>query len=700
MAPRSHDIPVKTLILAVWAGIVVGAPALDAFGQPDVRARRSAIIARLKPIRPSAKRITIAPGDTAFVRQTVTVPTIRIRGGELDYEGMVTGIVSPAGVVVHRRVHDVERRTTPDGQLELGFVYAIHVEPGTVSGGQVRLTLSLVERLGLANTIVKKSIVHELRIGKADPAPREVAADFYGYRMYRRVAERRRRALLKTGLRLSLQDQDRLPPLDRVPEKVAAQVLRFDRERRLFWVAQRHLVAARQHPNPDVRALADAYLDNLDRPRKQWQGVPAVSVLPKTPIAETAPPANTGEPPTGPVGQSRSGTSVGQSRSGTSVTRLQPSSERPDDTGRPRTAVPPPGSTSPTRLRPSAEYEVNTEREPPPAPPPPPRPPVAEAAPGPELRMPRPSEDEDPDKVVYDDDPFADEPLRRFTRLPSYYRGLVLEDPNIAHGGGIRASIGTIQTRESANTVAIFYFAQAALTRYLGAEFTIPTQYLDITSFPSERNPPAQYEVGNPLIALKYRLQLPKVLDRHPALVLKARWGIPVAPLHSVPAATGFVVEDFTREVNFVDTYAFFLENHDFGVGANLVWRWKWLYTALQVYTDVFVPISDSAQSGAFTAISYGASVGALPFGDIVGLFAEGRGTSLLLGGGRSEFFTYLGARARFLDWIEPAAWVALPVGSVREASPIQFGIELRFSYDVDDILEPPRRKRQQDILE
>ena len=306
---------------------------------------------------------------------------------------------------------------------------------------------------------------------------------------------------------------------------------------------------------------------------------------------------------------------------------------------------------------------------------------------------------DDPNKIVLEDDSFSGRALRRYTRLPSYYRGLLFEDPNIGYGAAIRFSFAPVEIRESANTAAIFYSAQAAFTRTLGAELTIPTQYLDITSFPGDRNPPAQYEIGNPLVALKYRFQLPEVQGRHPALTVKARWGIPVAPLHSVPA-TELIVEEFTREANFVDTYAFFMESHDFGLGANFVWRWKWLYTGFQLFGDIFVPVGDASQDTAFGAISYGATVGGLPFGDLVGFFIEGRGTSLLIGSGRNEFFAYAGARGRFLDMIEPALWVAVPLGSIREASPVQFGLELRFSYDVDDVLEPRRSRRDDDILE
>ena len=673
MAKRAPDIFVKTLVLAGWAGIIAAWGPRPAAAQSDQASRKAAIEARLKPTRANVERLRIAPGDTIFLETSIRVPSDRVAGGRLDYEGLVNGIVTPEGIVVHPRVHSFELRRL-GAETEVRFLYPIHVEPGTLAGGKVRLTVSLVRRQGLANIVAKQDLDHTIRLGRSNPSPPDIAADFYGYRYYRRLALRRRKALRRVGLQLSLKDQERLPPLDRAPAKVAAQVLRYDQERRLFWVAQRHLVAAMQHPDPKTRQLAQAYLQNLDRPRREWQGVPTIELAP----ASTPPPVAAAPPP--PRARQR-------------ATRLEPDSERPFDSDRARRS---PDPDRPQRLRPSTEYEVGTER---PAPPPPARPPPERIPEEPPSAPEQPQVADEDDNVIYEEDPFGQRTLRRLTKIPSYYRGLVFEDPNIAHGGAVRTVFASIETREAADTIAVFYSAQAAITRYLGAEITVPTQYLDITSFPGDRDPPAQYEFGNPLVALKYRIHLPKVGERYPAVTFKARWGIPFARLHSVPA-TELDIEEFTREVHFVDTYAFFLENHSVGIGANVAWQWRWLYAGVQLFGDVFIPVDGTTQSRTFSAISYGASVGALPFGDYVAFFVEGRGSSLLLGGGRNEFFTYLGARGQLLDMIEPAVWIGLPLGSIREASPIQFGLELRFSYDVVDVVEPRRRSRSQDILE
>ncbi len=693
MATRAPDTFVKTLVLALWVGTV----ALGSFSQAHAQAapdpapdgasedkrprsrdpRRVAIDARLQTIRPSSTQLSMAPGDTVFLESSLRVPAGRLRGPKSDYEAVVSGIIAPEGVVVHRRAHRFSLRTRGT-DVEVRFVYAVHVEPGTLVGGPVQLDLTVVERRGLANTMAKKAIKHRIRLDPVRPAPEDLAADFYGYRFYKRRAERRRKALLRAGLRLPMPDEKRLPPLDRASAKVAAQVYQFARERRLLWVAHRHLVAARQHPDPEVQRLAQAFLQNLDRPRQAWDGVPSIPLVARPPDRAEGADAFT------------------PSARAEGADAFTPSA-RAEAAGEPPSSADP---SRPKRLEPSLEYELGTERTPPPAEPPrrpiEPEPPVEVEPP----KNPEPTdEEENLDEVIYEDDPFSDQPRRRLTPIPSYYRGLLLDDGNIGHGGGIRALFASIETRESADTVSLFFFAQAAVTRDLGIELTVPTQYLDITSFPGDRNPPAQYEFGNPLLAVKYRFHLPKVQGRRPALTVRARWGVPVAPLHGIPA-TELNVEEFTREVNFADTYAFFLENHSLGLGANFAWRWKWLYTGVQLYGDAFIPVGESSQNTAFTSVSYGASVGVLPFGDWVGFFAEGRGTSLFIGGGRNEFFTYLGARGRVFDRFEPAVWIAVPVGSVQDVSPIQFGFELRFAYDIDGVEEPDRIRREQDILE
>ena len=80
-------------------------------------------------------------------------------------------------------------------------------------------------------------------------------------------------------------------------------------------------------------------------------------------------------------------------------------------------------------------------------------------------------------------------------------------------------------------------------------------------------------------------------------------------------------------------------------------------------------------------------SFGVRPWGDILGFYLEGRGTALVAGPRRSELFTYLGVRGKFFDYFEPAMWLSLPIGSINRVSSVQFGLELRVSYDVEGVI-------------
>jgi hypothetical protein len=46
-----------------------------------------------------------------------------------------------------------------------------------------------------------------------------------------------------------------------------------------------------------------------------------------------------------------------------------------------------------------------------------------------------------------------------------------------------------------------------------------------------------------------------------------------------------------------------------------------------------------------------------------------------------------LGVRSRFMEHTEAALWASIPIGSVNRVSGFQFGADLRFSYDLDDVI-------------
>ena len=143
--------------------------------------------------------------------------------------------------------------------------------------------------------------------------------------------------------------------------------------------------------------------------------------------------------------------------------------------------------------------------------------------------------------------------------------------------------------------------------------------------------------------------------------------------------------------------YAFLLEKTGLGLGVNAAYQWGMVHFGAQVGSDVFLAVGDIDTTNKVT-INYGFSVGVLPFGERLGAFIEGRAVSLLPA--RTEFFTYFGARGQVFDYIEPAIWVGLPVGSVRNVNRFQVGAELRFSYDVHDVVEKQTQRRDDRFLE
>ncbi|MCA9552291.1 MAG: hypothetical protein KC933_19810, partial [Myxococcales bacterium] len=653
--PQNHPGPLAGLALAVtlaWAPAALGGPL-----NPE---ELTVVERRVANVQPSAAKHSVASGDTLFLERTVEAKPGVIRGGVTDYEGLVTGVVAPDGVVVHTRVDEVRLEPTSGGTA-IHFIYLIHADPGARGGGRVKLTLSLVERRGLANVVAKQEVTHWITVGGPEPSPRDLAASFYGYRHFAKRAQVGRAVLAKAGVQVSLREDVRMPPLNRANDKVTARVFTFIQDRDRLWSAHRQLVAASKSGDAKVANAARAYLNALDAPDDGLSGLPDVALV------EGAAPPPAPPPPS------------------STIVRLEPTASEPaggggspSGGGAPLTPVGSYDSTGDSEAEPTLPSRRRTDELTPEelaATAEPPKPPTA-----------APKADQPPaDELVEEvsDDPFSDGGARRYLRIPSYSRGLVLDDPNIAFGGAFRMAWANAKVLVPAVASAFFLDAQFALTRYLGAELTIPTQYVNV----DVEGARSVFAMGKPLVALKWRLFLPDVLGRRPALTLRTRVGIPFSPLHTVPPS--WVAENFTREVHFADTYAFFMEKTNVGLGASAAWQYQLFYFGAQFYTDYFIPVAGSVDPTSFFTLNYGVSFGALPFGDLVGFYAEARATSLLAGPGRTEFFTYFGARARFFEHLEPALWIAFPLGSVRNANTFQIGAEIRFSYDLYDVLNP-----------
>jgi hypothetical protein len=102
---------------------------------------------------------------------------------------------------------------------------------------------------------------------------------------------------------------------------------------------------------------------------------------------------------------------------------------------------------------------------------------------------------------------------------------------------------------------------------------------------------------------------------------------------------------------------------------------------------EYLLPISDGLSTTTFPILSYGAAVGYRPFGELLGVYLESQGATLLLGPRRNEVTTYGGVRSQAFDFIELAAWAAVTVAPDARPTNLSVGGELRFVYDVDSLI-------------
>lgn len=610
-----------------------------------------AIEARLAPGTPTSRSLRIEAGGTLFVEDRVTLQRARLEGPGTDYEGVLTEIASVPGLRVHKRV-DEFRILRRGSRVEVVFVYAIDAKPKARRGGRVSARFELRERKGLLNAVAQKSVQHRVTvIPPRRPRVDDLAADFLGYRYNLNRAQKRLSALKRAGFRrLRIQDEGPIPSTDRLTAKGVLQMRSFERERRRAWVAHRHLTAASQQGSTAARA----FLENLALPRSEWTNLPEAPLL-------------------------------ASSRDGRQGSAEEKTSEE-DEAG---------------TLKPVAEYVPGSEGT------------IAEPFPSPQPKAPPPGEPnggpkEDVDESSEDIDALSalaiaqglepvptspSETARVGLRfyIPNYDRSLVLDDPNIAHGVAVRASFAEVSRPEEASTAALFYYGQVGLTEDLGVEVTIPTQ---LVSLDIGGQGQSLYRLGNPLLAAKYRFQLPVLEGRRPVLTLRARWGIAATQANKIPASANLFTEQFSLTPNYADTYAFLLEKTDVGAGFNMAWSYRWLLVGAQFYADYLFPTDVATDRSSFVALGYGLSLGVQPFGPAASLFVETRAVSLVAGPQRTELYGYAGVRSRLLDFIEPAVWVGVPAGSIAEVTGVQFGAELRFSYDIRSIVEVGGRRR------
>ena len=612
--------------------------ATPAEARPLDRAEKKAIGQRIARVVNYRRTLKVEEGDTIFVVRRVKLPKSKISGDPAEYEGIVSSVRTPKGIEVDERIDEVKIRPVRKDRVEITFRYALSALPGTTKGGEVNLKLKLIKRTSLGDPVLTVPLRHLITVRPPKPTESELAADFFGYRIYRNLCDERLIDLGKRGVEgLTLRAGARLPPMMKLERKTADEVYEFDKWRRRMWIAYRHIVVAKKSPNRDIATLAQKYASLLNVPDSDITGLPAVPIVPGTeaPTIEgstAATPTATAEPEAEPKREPKPG----------EIETLQPVTRRERPT-----------PTEPPRRRDD----------------PPPRTKTPKPVPGDEAK------------------PVVAEPQDEYIGIieipiPSHPRFLTLDDPNVGYGGAFRVSYARVSTLETAKVPAAFISAQVALIPDLGVEMMLPIAFVDL----DVERAKTLTTVGNPLIAVKYRLHLPAVLERRPVAMLRARWAIPVSPISTIPP-TALAAEDFTLPAHFADTSAFLLEKHAFGLAAATSWELGIVHAGAQLNLDYLSAVQGSLQDSSFFAMGYGGAVGVRPWGDIVGAYLEFRGATLLVGPRRSELFTYLGVRGRFFDLVEPAAWVSLPLGSSAGTNTIQFGGELRFEYDVDGVI-------------
>ncbi len=633
--------PVAALLAATCASSARPAAADSADpAAPLTPAELAVVDARLAPMfAPGTRTVEIEPGGARFSTAELDIPIARLRGAEADYEAMIFKPIAPTGITLPKRA-DAFRFARAGASVRVTFTFAILAELTAQGGGEVSFSVALIERQGMANELGSTPVKLKVAVAPARVGATELAADFRGYRHYRGRAEAIAAELVRAGVRgLSLKELTPLPALERVSGPVAARALEFDRLRRRVGIARRHLEAAQAATDRGTSAEARAYLAALDGDAAALAKLPQVPLVGGAPLTDDA-----------------------------AVEDLAARTRR--ETSRTEAGILQPLDTS----RPDPKPDEASRPEPKPSPPPQAVPQVPENAP-------------DREQLTF-------ERQRRVELVRPMRRGLTLDDVNVGFAGAIRFAYATVDERRSATVPTWFGFVQASLTPDFGVELTVPTALMSLDLDRAE----TVFTMGNPLLAAKLRFQLPALGARRPVITARGRYAMPIVARNNIPP-TQFRIDRFSQPPTFADTYAFFLEKHMVGGGVSVAWEASIVHLAGQLYLDGFLPVGNSSDQTSFLALGYGLGVGVWPLEDWLGVYAEARGVRLFLGPNRTELFTYVGVKSRLLEHIEPALFVGIPIGSIAEVTGPQLGVELRFSYDVESVVDRGRGLGDRDGL-
>ncbi|MCB9653072.1 MAG: hypothetical protein H6729_02925 [Deltaproteobacteria bacterium] len=669
-----------------------------AHGEPLRASDLERIDAHLIRTIPAQKRLTLLAGDTVVIEVEKTVKRSRIREGQdaasakVAYQGVVTGIVSRPGIVVHADVDRFSFEDAGPNELRVRLSYVVHVEPGTKKGGLVRFDVALIERKGLGNTVLRIPVIHTVRVKPNATTHADLKLDFWGYRHNAATALALEKRLRGQRVDVSIKNERPLPALGRTSADATQAAFVFVQARTRMWAAQRHFQAALRGQDSELRALASRMLKDVAKPENQ---LPAELSLVAEAEAASSPQGKAPEPVASSSGQG------GQSRSteahdGTlkPLSSYEPGSESDrSERARARAQARAQARDQPRDRARERDLEQSSSASP--------------TAGGSIARRPAPvdgpqsggredaRESEAHETGVVGAGQTLDSPRSsRAAPPPRMPHGLMLDDTNITHSLSARMAWANVRFRESAVASAFFFQGQTALTRTLGVELTVPLEYVNL----DVERARSVVALGNPLLTAKYRLTLPAIEGEPVGVTLRARWAVPLSPRHNI-APTTLGAEEFSREAHFVDTHAFFLEKSALGLGATAAWRYQMFAFGGQVYADYFFPVQSTgvSQRASFLTLHYGLSVGVLPFGDIVGAYAEARATTLVVGPRRTELFTYLGVRGRIAEIFEPALFIGVPFGSVGDVSGVQIGLELRGTYDASALFESSKKDLAKD---
>ncbi|MBK8011485.1 MAG: hypothetical protein IPK13_09045 [Deltaproteobacteria bacterium] len=689
----------RPLIVACVGLFVLHANA--AYGEPLRASDRERIDAHLLRTIPSQARITILAGETVAIETEKVVKRSRFRLGTgdadrldpLDFQGVVTGIVSRSGISIHADVDRFSLEAAGRDDFKIRLAYVVHVEPGTKKGGRIRFDVALIERKGLANTRLRIPVTHTIQVGPRTTTLADLKLDFWGYRHYAALALALEKELRARRIDVSLKNEKPLPSLSRASRDDAERAFSFVQARTRMWAAQRHFGAALRGRDTALSSLASRLLRDIAKPEDQVP--PEISLSAQTETldqnemkaarpsaardaASTETQGNTLKPLSSYEPGSESDRAARAQERSRARSQDQPlSPDQPRSGRRPARTDGTPPTPADTPQDQSGEHERRRERES-----------EGEGEGEPMTGLAEAGSGIDTDRGP-----------RGLPRPPRMPHGLTLDDTNITHSVSARMAWASVRFRESAVASAFFFQGQTALTRALGVELSVPLEYVNL----DVERARSVVALGNPLLTAKYRLTLPAIEGQPLGVTLRARWAVPLSPRHNI-APTTLGAEEFSREAHFVDTHAFFLEKSALGVGATAAWRYQMLAFGAQFYADYFFPVQSTgvSQRTSFLTLHYGASVGVLPFGDIVGAYLESRATTLVVGPRRTELFAYLGVRGRIADVFEPALLIGLPFGSVGDVSGVQLGFELRATYDAAALFEPSKKELGKDrgILE